>query len=243
MNYIYKLNIANVHNPCLPNNFRMLIVGSSGMGKTTLLMKLLLEKNLVNYDKLYIFAKSLYQPEYRILIAGFENKLSKSIMLKLLNSGDEIKDEKYWKSKIKDDDDDIPSMESVAVAMSTLQKQPSKLEAEFHDSSDAIPDPSDLDKSIKNLMVFDDIMTDKIQDPASKYFTRGRTANCDSIYLSQNYTKLPLHIVRSNSNIMIFFKSSPLVVNQLFMNYASVDMTIIEFKELCKKYWEKNIVT
>jgi len=38
---------------------------------------------------------------------------------------------------------------------------------------------------------------------------------------------------------MIFFKSSPLVVNQLFMNYASVDMSITEFKDLCKKYWQK----
>jgi len=45
-------------------------------------------------------------------------------------------------------------------------------------------------------MIFDDIMTDKNQDPASNYFTR--TANCDSIYLSQNYTKLPLHTIRSN---------------------------------------------
>jgi len=237
--YFYKLNIANVHASCLPNNFRLLIVGSSGSGKTTLLMKLLLEKNLVNYDKLYVFAKSLYQPEYRILIAGFEHKLSESIMLKLLNAGDEIKDEKYWKSKINEDDEDIPSIESVAAAMSTLQKKPSKLGGEFHNSSDAIPDPADLDKSIKTLMIFYDIMTDKIQDPASNYFTRGRTANCDSIYLSQNYTKLPLHTVRSYSNIMIFFKSSPLVVEQLFINYASVDMTMTEFKELCKKYWEK----
>jgi len=69
-------------------------------------------------------------------------------------------------------------------------------------------------------------MTDRNHDSASNYFTRGRTANCDSIYLSQNYTKLPLHTVRSNSNIMIFFKSSPLVVTQLFMNYASVDKTL-----------------
>jgi len=54
MNFFYKLNLANVHAPCLPNNFRMLIVGASGMGKTTLLMKLLLEKHFLNYDKLYI---------------------------------------------------------------------------------------------------------------------------------------------------------------------------------------------
>jgi len=140
--YFYKLNIANVHASCLQSNFRMLTVGASGSGKTTSLMKLLLEKNLVNYDKLYIFAKSLYQCEYKVLIAGFENKLSKNNMLKLLNAGDEIKDEKYWKSKI-DEDNDIPTIESVAEAMSLLQKKPSNLEGEFHNSADAIPDPAD----------------------------------------------------------------------------------------------------
>jgi len=92
--YYYKDNTLNPHNACLPSNFRMLIVGASGSGKTTLLMKLLLQKHLINYDKLYIFAKSLYQNEYRVLLAGIENKLSKSNMLKLLNAGDEIRDEK-----------------------------------------------------------------------------------------------------------------------------------------------------
>jgi len=32
----------------------MLIVGASGQGESTLLMRLLLEKNLINYDKVYI---------------------------------------------------------------------------------------------------------------------------------------------------------------------------------------------
>jgi len=114
--------------------------------------------------------------------------------------------------------------------MAILQINPSKLDGEFHNSSDMIPDPADQDKSIENLMVFHDIMTDKNQDPAANYFTR----DCDCIYLSQNYTKLPLHTVRSNSNIMIFFESSPLVVNQLFYNSASIDMTLAEFKNICK---------
>jgi len=138
-----------------------------------------------------------------------------------------------------DDNDDIPTIETVAEAMATLQKKPSSLEAEFHNSADAIPDPADLDKSIKNLMIFDDIMSDRNQDFAANYFTRGRTANCDSIYLSQNYTKLPLHTVRSNNNIIIFFKSSPLVVEQLFRHYASVEMELKESKEFCEKCWEK----
>ena len=218
----------------------MLIVGASGHGKTSLLMRFLLERNLLNYDKLYIFAKSLYQPEYRVLQAGFENKLSKLNILKLLNLGEKIKDEKYWQNKIEDsDEDDIPTIESVAKGIALTQKKPNKLEAEFHTSADEIPDPADLNKTIRNLMVFDDIMSERNQDPASNYFTRGRSANCDSIYLSQNYTKLPLHSVRENSNIMIFFKLSSLVVEQLHRNFASLDMTLIEFRQLCEKTWKK----
>jgi len=157
-------------------------------------------------------------------------------MLKLLNAGDEIRDENDWKSKIDDNNDDIPTIESVAAAMSLLQNKPSKLEAEFHTSADMIPDPADLDKSIKNLMVFDDVMTDKNQDPAANYFIRGRSANCDSIYFSQNYTKLPLHTMRSNSNI-IFFKSS-LVVVQLINNFASIDMKLEKIKNICETAWK-----
>ena len=88
------------------------------------------------------------------------------------------------------------------------------IEAEFYSSPNDIPDPADLDKSIRNLMVFDDIMTDKKQTTAENYYTRGRSCNCDSIYLSQNYTHLPLHTIRANANFMVFFKSSPPVVEQ-----------------------------
>jgi len=106
-------------------------------------------------------------------------------MLILLNAGDEIRDEIYCESKIKNDNDDIPTIEAVAAAMKFLQKKPSTLEAEFYNSSDMIPYPADLNKSIKNVMIFDDIMTDKSQDTEANYFTRGRSANCDCIYLSK----------------------------------------------------------
>ena len=71
------------------------------------------------------------------------------------------------------------------------------------------------------------------------YYTRGRSANCDCIYLSQNYTYLPLHTIRSNSNFMVFFESSPLVVEQLQRNVASVDMNIKQFSEFCKNAWHQ----
>jgi GTPase SAR1 family protein len=68
-------NKLRVHSECLPVNFRMITVGPSGCGKSTLLMRLLLEENLLNYDKLYVFSRSLYQPEYQCLIEKFKNNV------------------------------------------------------------------------------------------------------------------------------------------------------------------------
>jgi len=218
----------NVHHISLPSNFRMLIVGQSGCGKTTLLMRLLLEPNLLNYNKLYVFSRSLYQPEYQCLIKGFEYKLPKTDILELLNAGSLINKKNS-------------SIEELAIGLSLdnldLNVEPTEIEAEFYSSSDEIPDPTELDSSLRNLMVFDDIMTDRRQTTAENYYTRGRSCNCDSIYLSQNYTHLPLHTIRSNANFMIFFKSSPMVVEQLFRNFASVDMDITQFKRFCKDAW------
>jgi len=227
MAYFYKSSENKVHDACLPSTFRMLIVGSSGAGKTALLMRMLLQPGLLNYDKLYIFAKSLYQPEYQVLKAGLENGLPKTDIIKLMNSDAILRKNNT-------------ELNDVARELAELNSnEGTNIETEFHDSSNEIPDPKDLDKTIRNLMVFDDIMTDKKQSTAENYYTRGRSANCDCIYLSQNYTKLPLHTIRSNSNFMIFFKSSPIVVEQLHRNFASVDMEIQQFRGFCKKAWNK----
>ena len=75
-----------VHSERFPINFRALIVGAIGCGKTCLLKRLLFEHNLLNYDKLYVFARTLYQPQYQVLRAGMENELSKEDIIRLLNS-------------------------------------------------------------------------------------------------------------------------------------------------------------
>ena len=230
MAYFYRSTEKKVHNNCFPPNFRMLLVGCSGAGKTALLMRMLLEPGLLNYDKLYVFAKSLYQPEYQVLRAGLENGLPKADIIKLMSSDEILK-----KNNVE--------LGDVALELADFNREnnieASHIETEFHENPDSIPSPRDLDKTIRNLMVFDDILTDRNQSTAENYYTRGRTANCDCIYLSQNYTKLPLHTIRSNSNFMVFFKSSPLVVKQLYRNFASIDMDLKQFKEFCQKTWEK----
>ena len=232
MAYYYEIDNKRVHSNYFPHNFRALIVGQSGAGKTALLMRMLLEDNLLNYDKLYIFAKSLYQPEYRVLESGLKNNLPKSDIKLLMNcdklfkkhnsSLDEIDDICEQKSNY-NDENDIPR---------------SDIDYEFSSNPNDIPDPQELNKITRNLIVFDDVMTDKKQTTAENYYTRSRSANCDCIYLSQNYTHLPLHTIRSNSNFMIFFKSSPLVVEQLYRNFSSIDMNINDWKKFCNDAWK-----
>ena len=52
------------NNPFLPRRIRGIIVGKSSCGKTTLLLNLLLRPGWLDYDNLFVFGKSLFQPEY-----------------------------------------------------------------------------------------------------------------------------------------------------------------------------------
>ena len=52
------------NNPLLPKSIRGIIVGKSVCGKMTLLLNLLLRPGLLDYNNLFVFGKSLFQPEY-----------------------------------------------------------------------------------------------------------------------------------------------------------------------------------
>lgn len=146
VNFFYTGNKKNIHHKLFPENFRMLIVGYFGAGKTALLMQLLLSPDLLNYDKLCVFARSLHQPEYQCLIEGFKNQLHKSDILNILNVGNLIRDKES-------------SIEELAFGLGLDNDE----QGEFYNSPYMISDPTNLDKSARNLMVFDDIMTDKKQ--------------------------------------------------------------------------------
>ena len=68
-------------NPLLPRSIRGLIVGKSGCGKTTLLLNLLLKPGWLDYDTLFVFGKSLFQPEYKILRTAFAEGLPKEYIV------------------------------------------------------------------------------------------------------------------------------------------------------------------
>ena len=76
--------------PFMPkDNFRLLIAGPSGSGKTNTLMHMLL-KPLIQFDKLYLYAKNLEQGKYRDLMGQFD-RISRQVGYPVMEcSNDEI---------------------------------------------------------------------------------------------------------------------------------------------------------
>ena len=182
------------NNPLLPKSIRGLIIGKSGCGKTTLLLNLLLRPGWLDFNHLQVFAKSLIQPEYKILKKAFEEKLSKSHIIAFFDNQDKIMGP------------NIPPVLLVEHVGKTQEKDcdSEKIECKFFETSDDVPDPRDLNSEFKNLMVFDDLLLEK-QNKCETYYLRGRHSNIDCFYLSQNYFKLPRQTIRENANFICLF--------------------------------------
>ena len=57
-------------------------------GKSVLIFNLLLQPDWVDYNHLFVFAKTLHQTEYRILRKGFEIGLSKQQIANIFRNQD-----------------------------------------------------------------------------------------------------------------------------------------------------------
>ena len=60
------------HGPLLPNSIRGVLCGPSNCGKTQALISLLLSKNGLRFQNVYVYSKSLAQPKYVYLEKLFE---------------------------------------------------------------------------------------------------------------------------------------------------------------------------
>lgn len=227
--YFWESKKTRNHAKCIPDSFRMLIVGKSGSGKTAIMIRMLLEPGLLDYNKLYVFGRSLHQPEYKIIKSGFDNKLSKNHIINILKHNNLI-------NELED------NPENVAEVLGTELDDEEKgdIACEFYDNGTDVPDPKDFNKVDKNLIVFDDIMCDKNQCPADNFYTRGRHNNIDCIYISQNYYRLPRQTIRTNANFMIFFKLSKRDVDNVYFDSdACVDFKKIDdFRNFCNESWK-----
>ena len=85
-NLSWDSTTARSNHKLLPTNVRGLRVGKSGCGKTTLLLNLLLNPGWLDFNKLFVFSNSLFQPEYQVLRKALEHKLPKKAILWLFNN-------------------------------------------------------------------------------------------------------------------------------------------------------------
>ena|ERR1700754_411773 len=210
------------HNALLPRSIRGVIIGKSGCGKTTLLMNLLL-KDWLDYDHLYVYAKTLHQREYQILRLGFEKGLSKDEVRNVFTLQSMFEEKRV---------DPIDFLTSLAVSSKNV------IESEFFDAPEDVPSPSDLDPKHKNLMIFDDLMLEK-QNHCEMFYTRGRHNNVDCFYISQNYFKLPRQTIRENTNFIILFPQDGQNLNHIYIDHGNDMESIEEFKKFCTFGWSK----
>ena len=96
----------------------------------------------------------------------------------------------------------------------------------------------------KNLLLLDDCFLGK-QNKAEAYYTRGRHNNCDTIYIVQNYFRLPRHTIRENSNFIIIFPQDVKNLTHIHADHCASDISLLEFKQFCHGVWREkhNFIT
>jgi len=76
-NYTNEFNVpqskCGTHAAIFPKNIFCVIAGSTGSGKTNLMVNLLKKEKILNYSNIYVYSSTLHQPAYEYLKEFYEN--------------------------------------------------------------------------------------------------------------------------------------------------------------------------
>ena len=158
---------------------------------------------------------------------GFEGQPRKEIIMNIFENRGEILREQISPNEL---------IHELAKNQKTCSKEP--IECNFYESADDVPDPKKISPEHKNLMIFDDLLLQK-QNKCEAYYVNGRHSNCDCLYLSQKYFKLPHQTIRENANFFGLLPQDQKNIDHIFNDHVSQDMTKEQFKRLCKTAWSK----
>ena len=173
--------------------------------------------------------KSLHQPEYRVLKAGFEKGLSKDQIRLLFERQDEVDQCGGIDKCLNDYNGNCPFT----------------ISSDFSSDVTNIPDPNQLSPAKKNLLILDDVMLGP-QNNIENYFCRGRHQNVDCLYITQSYFRLPRNTVRENSNIFFLFPQDSKNLNHIYRDLCATDgIDYQTFQNFCTNVWKTkyNFVT
>ena len=75
--YTKEFNIpqskCGMHAAIFPKNIFCVMAGSTGSGKTNLMLNFLMKEKILNYSTVYVYSSTLHQPVYKHLKAFYEN--------------------------------------------------------------------------------------------------------------------------------------------------------------------------
>ncbi len=222
------------HHELLTDDLTMVINGKRNAGKTTLLFNLLTIPGILDFNNLMIYSKTKNQYIYQFLEQGFKNNIKKEMINNLL--------------AIYENDDDLQEDNIEAMINDTIQRFPDYIEKTNPitvNISDRIDDfdVTNLDKSKKNLMVFDDCSSNKDQAIQTKFFQNGRHFMCACIYLTHRFHEAELRAIKGNTAIFVLFEQPKKVLEQITRD-INLGMENQEFYQLARKAWsvpkEKN---
>ena len=180
-----------------------------------------------------IFSETINQYIYQFIEHGFKNNLKKEVIHNLLSiyeNNEELEEEDIEGMCLvsaKDSD----NRQSQSNEQLTNNEEYIKISTNINDF-----DVEKVDKTKKNLMVFNDCSSNKDQDVQTKFFQNGRHFKCACIYLTHRSHQSELKPLRGNTAVFVLFEQPVKVLEQITRD-INLGMENQEFDQLARNAW------